>query len=102
MLKSEHGKVPILAFSRFRALGFWHSTIVCSLFEQEEEVSGKKQELESLKEEEKNLLEEIKKTERELQKFEQNLNIAQELRREVSHQSIVFFVKRLPSHLHGS
>ena len=52
-------------------------------------MNGKKHELESLKEEENNLLEEIKKTEKELQKFEQNLNIAQELRREVRY---TFFV----------
>ena len=58
---------------------------------QEEEVNGKKHELESLKEEENNLLEEIKKTEKELQKFEQNLNIAQELRREVRYPFFVIF-----------
>jgi hypothetical protein len=50
---------------------------------QEEEVEGKKRELEELKDEEKTLLEEIKKTEKELIKLEQNLNLAQELRREV-------------------
>ena len=50
---------------------------------QEEEVQGKKHELEALKEEEKTLLEDIKKTEKELTKLEQNLNIAQDLRREV-------------------
>ena len=54
-----------------------------TLVAQEEEVQGKKHELESLKEEEKTLLEDIKKTEKELTKLEQNLNIAQELRREV-------------------
>ena len=96
-LKSEHAEIRTWKSSNFGVfpisgvgiLAFHYS----NLFEQEEEVSGKKQELESLKEEEKNLLEEIKKTERELQKFEQNLNIAQELRREVSHQSIVFLLK---------
>ena len=50
---------------------------------QEEDVQGKKRELEDLKDEEKTLLEDIKKTEKELTKLQQNLNLAQELRREV-------------------
>jgi DNA gyrase/topoisomerase IV subunit A len=47
--------------------------------------------LESLKEEEKALLEDIKTTEKELLKLEQNLNLAQELRREVIQQ--FFFLR---------
>ena len=54
-----------------------------TLVAQEEEVQGKKRELEELKDEEKSLLEEIKRSEKELLKLEQNLNLAQELRREV-------------------
>ena len=54
-----------------------------TLVSQEEEVQGKKRALEELKDEEKSLLEEIKRSEKELLKLEQNLNLAQELRREV-------------------
>lgn len=54
-----------------------------TLVAQEKEVNGKKEALESLKNEEKTLLEDIRKAERDLEKLEQNLNLAQEMRRDV-------------------